>query len=88
MSDPQTQDLRLEIGHVLFIDIVGYSKLSLNQQCAAIEELNEIVRASEQFRKSEEEGQLLKLATGDSVACVRTCASGNNAACQSLRSSA
>ena len=44
------QEIELEIAHVLFIDIVGYSKLSVNEQHARIEELSEIVRLSEQFR--------------------------------------
>src|SRR5882724_3978339 len=47
------QEIELEIAHVLFIDIVGYSKLSVNEQHARIEELSEIVRLSEQFRKAE-----------------------------------
>jgi TolB-like protein/class 3 adenylate cyclase/Flp pilus assembly protein TadD len=66
------KEIELEIAHVLFIDIVGYSKLSLDQQRAAIEELNEIVRTSAQFQKSEADGQLLKLATGDGMALVFT----------------
>ena len=46
---PRSKEILLEIAHVLFIDIVGYSKLSINEQHAAIEELNRIVRASEQY---------------------------------------
>ena len=46
------KEIELEIAHVLFIDIVGYSKLSINDQHAAVEELNRIVRASEKFRTS------------------------------------
>jgi len=51
------QEIELEIAHVLFIDIVGYSKLSVNEQHARIEELNEIVRLSEQFRNAEAESE-------------------------------
>ena len=47
------KEIQLEIAHVLFIDIVGYSKLSINEQRAAIEELNRIVRTSEQFQQAE-----------------------------------
>ena len=47
------KEIELEIAHVLFIDIVGYSKLSINEQHAAVEELNQIVRASEQFQRAE-----------------------------------
>src|SRR5438477_888433 len=47
MSPESKKEIQLEIAHVLFIDIVGYSKLSINDQHAAVEELNQIVRASE-----------------------------------------
>src|SRR6267378_2802003 len=64
------KEIELEIAHVLFIDIVGYSKLSINDQHAAVEELNQIVRASEQFQRGEAAGRLLKIATGDGMALV------------------
>src|SRR5207244_3566382 len=64
------KEIRLEIAHVLFIDIVGYSKLSINDQHAAIEELNQIVRASEQFQRAEAADRLIKIPTGDGVALV------------------
>src|SRR6476619_5051208 len=64
------KEIQLEIAHVLFIDIVGYSKLSINEQHAAVEELNQVVRASEQFQRAEAAGPLLKLATGDGMALV------------------
>src|SRR5437773_9285738 len=64
------KEIQLEIAHVLFIDIVGYSKLSINDQNAAVEELNQVVRASEQFRRAEAAGRLLKIATGDGMALV------------------
>ena len=47
------KEIQLEIARVLFIDIVGYSKLSINDQHAAVEELNRIVRSSEQFQRAE-----------------------------------
>src|SRR6476660_9433455 len=64
------QAIELEIAHVLFIDIVGYSKLSVNEQHARIEELNEIVRLSEQFRKADAAKRILKIPTGDGMALV------------------
>ena len=65
MADEPKSKLRLEIAHVLFIDIVGYSKLRINEQSAQIETLREIVRGTDQFRVSESEGKLLRLPTGD-----------------------
>src|SRR5258708_13698305 len=65
MGAEQKSKLRLEIGHVLFIDIVGYSKLRTNEQSAQIEKLREIVRGTEQFRIAEAEGKLLRLPSGD-----------------------
>jgi TolB-like protein/Tfp pilus assembly protein PilF len=70
MSTEINKQIQLEIAHVLFIDIVGYSKLSINDQHAAVEELNEIVRTSEQFQRAEAAGRLLKIATGDGMALV------------------
>src|SRR2546423_4794677 len=64
------KEIQLEIAHVLFIDIVGYSKLSVNEQHARVEDLNEVVRLSEQFRKAEAAGRLLKIPTGDGMALV------------------
>src|SRR5919197_5617515 len=64
------KEIQLEIAHVLFIDIVGYSKLSITDQHAAVEELNQIVRASEQFQKGEATERLLKIPTGDGMALV------------------
>jgi TolB-like protein/Tfp pilus assembly protein PilF/class 3 adenylate cyclase len=65
MGDEQKSKVRLEIAHVLFIDIVGYSKLRINEQSAQIEKLREIVRGTEQFRAADAEGKLLRLPTGD-----------------------
>jgi len=64
------KEIQLEIAHVLFIDIVGYSKLSINDQHAAVEELNQVVRASEQFQRAEAASRLLKIPTGDGMALV------------------
>src|SRR5437870_2262043 len=64
------KEIALEIAHVLFIDIVGYSKLSVNDQHAAVEELNQIVRRSKQFQKAEAASRLLKIPTGDGMALV------------------
>src|SRR6266567_255602 len=70
MSAEIKKEIQLEIAHVLFIDIVGYSKLSINEQRAAIDELNEVVRGSEQFRKAEAAARLIKIPTGDGMALV------------------
>jgi TolB-like protein/class 3 adenylate cyclase/cytochrome c-type biogenesis protein CcmH/NrfG len=65
-----SKEIELEIAHVLFLDIVGYSKLSVNEQHARVEELNEIVRTSEQFQKAEAANRILKIPTGDGMALV------------------
>src|SRR6476620_11383188 len=70
MPDEQKTNLRLEIAHVLFIDIVGYSKLRTTEQSAQIEKLRKIVRGTDQFRTAEAEGKLLRLPTGDGGALV------------------
>lgn len=64
------RDLRLAIAHVLFIDIVGYSKLLVNAQREAIEQLNQIVRDTSQFRKSEATRKLISIPVGDGMALV------------------
>src|SRR6266480_1153907 len=63
-------DVKFEIGHVLFIDIVGYSKLLIHEQSERLQRLREIARATEQFRVAEAEGKLLRLPTGDGGALV------------------
>jgi hypothetical protein len=68
MSTEIKKEIALEIAHVLFIDIVGYSKLSINDQNAAVEELNQVVRASDQLQRAEAASRLLKIATGDGMA--------------------
>src|SRR6266404_9678265 len=70
MSSEQSSEVKFEIGHVLFIDIVGYSKLLINEQSDQIQKLKEIVRGTEQFHLAEAEGKLLRLPTGDGGALV------------------
>src|SRR6187549_779876 len=70
MATDVKKEIGLEIGHVLFIDIVGYSKLLINEQSEQLQTLKEIVRATEQFRSAEAAGKLLRLPTGDGVALV------------------
>src|ERR1700758_4892106 len=70
MSSASSSDVKFEIGHVLFIDIVGYSKLLINEQSEQIQKLRTIVRGTEQFRLAEAEGELVRLPTGDGGALV------------------
>src|SRR5438309_3999702 len=70
MSVDAKPDLRLEIAHVLFIDIVGYSKLLINEQSESLEELNNVVRGTNAFRAAEADGKLVKIPTGDGMALV------------------
>jgi len=70
MAAETKKEIELEIAHVLFLDIVGYSKLSVSEQHARIEELNEIVRLSEQFQKAEAANRIIKIPTGDGMALV------------------
>ncbi len=70
MSAGPQGNLRLEIAHVLFIDIVGYSQLSINEQSKLLGELNEAVRGTERFRVAEAEGTLVRLPTGDGMALI------------------
>ena len=58
--------IQFEIGHVVFIDIVGYSKLLINEQSELLRRLSDVVRETEQFRSAEAEGKLLRLPTGPS----------------------
>ena len=64
------QDFHLEIAHVLFMDIVGYSKLLINEQAELLQELNRIVRNTNQFHNAEAAGELIRLPTGDGMALV------------------
>src|SRR5437867_5068018 len=70
MSAEIKKEIALEIAHILFVDIVGYSKLSINEQRAAIDELNEVVRNSEELQKAEAAARLIKIPTGDGMALV------------------
>src|SRR4030095_9631902 len=64
------KEIQLEIAHVLFIDIVGYSKLSINEQRAAVDELTQIVRSTDKFQKAEAAKRLIKIPSGDGMALV------------------
>src|SRR6266550_3521018 len=64
------KEIELEIGHVLFIDIVAYSKLSIDEQHIRLGELNDIVRSSAQFQKAQSTNRLLRIPTGDGMALV------------------
>src|SRR5438034_3597575 len=64
------EQTRLQIGHVLFIDIVGYSKLLVNQQSELQHELNQVVSRTSQFRESDAQQELTRLPTGDGMALV------------------
>src|SRR6059058_6047028 len=68
MPAPVNKEIQLEIAHVLFIDIVGYSKLLINEQHELLQELNQIVRTTETFRVAEAAGKLIRLPTGDGMA--------------------
>src|ERR1700757_5195402 len=70
MAPNTASEVKLEIGHVLFIDIVGYSQLLITQQSEQLETLRRIARGTEQFRAAEAEGKLLRLPTGDGGALV------------------
>src|SRR2546423_12587302 len=72
MADELKTKLRLEIAHVLFIDIVGYSKLLIDEQSEALQELNQIVRKTEAARAAGAAGQLIFLPTGDGMGLVFT----------------
>ena len=70
MAGEVKKEIALEIAHVLFLDIVGYSKLLINEQRELLEELNQIVRDTEAFRAAEAAGKLIRLPTGDGMALV------------------
>src|SRR6516225_6651875 len=63
-------EIELEIAHVLFIDIVGYSKLLIDEQRDYLHTLNEVVRGTDSFRAAEAAGKLTRLPTGDGMALV------------------
>src|ERR1700720_529402 len=70
MAAQVKKEIQPQIAHVLFIDIVGYSKLLINEQRRLLELLNQIVRATEQFRKAEANARLITIPTGDGMALV------------------
>ena len=70
MSTEIKKEIQLEIAHVLFMDIVGYSKLLINEQRALLDTLNQIVRSTDEFRTAEAAGRLIKIPTGDGMALV------------------
>jgi len=70
MSAEVKKEIQLEIAHVLFIDIVGYAKLSINEQRAVVDELTQVVPSSDQYQKAEAAGRLIKIPTGDGMGLV------------------
>src|SRR5438477_8410068 len=70
MASTSPSGVKLEIGHVLFIDIVGYSKLLITEQSELLRRLSDVVRETEQFRRAEAQGKLVRLPTGDGMALV------------------
>src|SRR5438132_2262040 len=70
MSADLTPDLELEIAHLLLIDVVGYSRLLVNEQIEMMQQLNRVVRSTECFRAAEEKGKLIRLPTGDGMALL------------------
>src|SRR5437868_13507205 len=64
------KEIELEIAHVLFTDIVGYSKLPINQQREVVERLNEIVRGTDEYQAAETAGRLITIPTGDGITLV------------------
>ena len=70
MAAEVKKEIALEIAHVLFIDIVAYSRMATDEQRAAIEELNQIVQSTDEYRQAQSENRLLKLATGDGMALI------------------
>jgi TolB-like protein/Flp pilus assembly protein TadD len=70
MSSVPEQHLHLEIAHILFLDLVGYSKLLIDEQKELLQELNQVVRTTEPFRTAEAEGKLIRLPTGDGMVLV------------------
>src|SRR5256714_5964144 len=70
MSTEIKKQIDLEVAHILFIDTVGYSKLSINEQRAVVDELTTIVRGSDQYQKAEAADRLIKIPTGDGMALV------------------
>jgi TolB-like protein/class 3 adenylate cyclase/Tfp pilus assembly protein PilF len=70
MSAEVKKEIELQIAHVLFMDIVGYSKRLINEQRALVNTLNQVVRRTGEFRNAEAAGRLIKISTGDGMALV------------------
>src|SRR6266436_7267986 len=70
MSAERKPHLHLEVAHVLFMDVVGFSKLLINDQSEILEQLNQLVRETPHFREAEAAGKLIRLSTGDGMALV------------------
>lgn len=70
MSAESKPDLQLQLAHILFIDVVGYSRLLVNEQVEMMQELNRIVRGTECFRAAERDGKLIRVPTGDGMALL------------------
>src|SRR5947199_9468948 len=70
MAAEVKKEIQLEIAHVVFTDIVGYSKLPIHQQRAVVERLNEIVRETDEFQAAETAGRLITIPTGDGITLV------------------
>src|SRR5436189_1821970 len=70
MPNVQEPHLHLEIAHVLFMDVVGYSKLLVNEQRELMQQLNQLVRKTAQFQTSEANGKLISIPSGDGMALV------------------
>src|SRR2546426_2741938 len=70
MAAEVKKEIQLEIAHVLFTDIVGYSKLPIHQQRSVVERLNEIVRGTDEFQAAESAGRLITIPTGDGITLV------------------
>ena len=70
MAAEVNKEIQLEIAHVLFVDIAGYSKVMINEQRALLETLSEVVRGTDEFQSAEAAGRLIKIPTGDGMALV------------------
>jgi len=69
-AEQQKPDLTLEIAYLLLIDVVGYSKLLVNEQIEFLQQLNQVVRSTESFRTAETSGRLIRVPTGDGMALI------------------
>src|SRR5947209_8556538 len=70
MAEAKNEATHLETAHVLFVDVVGYSKLLVNEQREVLQQLNEVVRSAPQFAKSDASGKLIRIPSGDGMALV------------------